>query len=104
MIDITDSPDITQWSEFVYNYAKKYGKVVNTDIFNANYENNFFDTILMFHVLEHLDDPVKTLKEIRRILKPNGKLIISTPDFDCAMARKYGNSGEIGKSPVRRIS
>ena len=37
------------------------------------------DEILMSHVLEHLEDPVRVMDECHRILKPGGKLTIITP-------------------------
>jgi len=41
---------------------------------------NYFDVITMWQVLEHLPYPLAALKEIHRILKPDGLLVISTPD------------------------
>ena len=38
-----------------------------------------FDLVIALDVLEHLDDDGAMVKEIRRILKPNGTVIISTP-------------------------
>ena len=38
-----------------------------------------FDVITMFHVLEHLTDPIGTLKELYDALVPGGKLIIEVP-------------------------
>jgi SAM-dependent methyltransferase len=38
-----------------------------------------FDTALLTQVIEYLEKPEKTIKEISRILKPKGVLIISTP-------------------------
>ena len=38
-----------------------------------------FDTIIIFNVLEHVYDINNALKEIKKILKPKGKIIISTP-------------------------
>jgi predicted SAM-dependent methyltransferase len=35
----------------------------------------------MSHVIEHLHRPKETLQKINRILKPGGKLIVSTPNF-----------------------
>lgn len=46
---------------------------------NIKYEDNSFDAITLFYVLEHLPDPLKTLHEIRRILKPNGLLLLRVP-------------------------
>ena len=37
------------------------------------------DTLFMFHSLEHLPSPRKTLKEIKRIIRPGGKIVIEVP-------------------------
>ena len=42
--------------------------------------NHYFDVIVSFETLEHLDHPEKFLKEIRRVLKPGGTIIISCPN------------------------
>ena len=45
------------------------------------FENNQFDLIEADHILEHLSNTLKTLKELHRILKSNGELIIKVPHF-----------------------
>lgn len=47
----------------------------------VNFPTEYFDVITMHDVLEHLIDPVATLKEVKRILKPGGKLIVDFPDY-----------------------
>jgi predicted SAM-dependent methyltransferase len=42
-------------------------------------KDNTYDEILMKMILEHLDDPIKTLKEIIRISKDKSKLIVIVP-------------------------
>jgi SAM-dependent methyltransferase len=42
-------------------------------------KDNQFDTVLALDYLEHIDDDDNILKEIHRILNPNGKVVISTP-------------------------
>jgi ubiquinone/menaquinone biosynthesis C-methylase UbiE len=44
------------------------------------FDNNSFDKILMSEVIEHLTDWQKGIEEAKRILKPGGKLIITTPN------------------------
>ena len=39
-----------------------------------------FDQVQMFHVLEHLHDPVAALTTLRSFLKPEGRLVICVPD------------------------
>lgn len=43
--------------------------------------NHKFDVVLATSVVEHLIDPQNTLKRVRNLLKPNGKLIVSTPNI-----------------------
>lgn len=46
-------------------------------LFEANFADNFFDVIRMSFVLEHLPNPKQTLIEIKRILRPHGRIYIS---------------------------
>lgn len=54
-------------------------------------ENNSFDVISMWHVLEHVPDLDKQIKELKRLLKPTGTLIIAVPNFKSFDAKHYGN-------------
>ncbi len=47
---------------------------------DAGYPSDHFDAVTMSHVIEHVHDPVALLKECRRVMKPGGSLIISTPN------------------------
>lgn len=40
-----------------------------------------YDEILMSHVMEHLDKPFEVMKQLHRMLKPGGTLIIEVPHF-----------------------
>lgn len=46
------------------------------------YDNNSFDLIYSFEVLEHVENPRKVLEEIYRILKPGAYAYISTCNYD----------------------
>jgi len=49
-----------------------------------------FDFIRFEHVLEHVPDPVATLKEARRILKPGGRIRLLVPNWDSLPAQWFG--------------
>jgi len=58
-------------------------KGINVSVCDINAENlpfpdNFFDCITFIDVIEHLVDPFHILKEIKRVLKKEGTLIIGT--------------------------
>jgi SAM-dependent methyltransferase len=65
---------------------------------DAQYEDEFFDIIILNHVLEHLSYPKTTLTEINRILKHEGELIISIPNvnsFEARHFKKYWSAWEL---------
>ncbi len=45
------------------------------DIFDLPFENECFDHVFVCFVLEHLHDPVRALKELKRVLKPQGTIM-----------------------------
>lgn len=77
------------------NEAKKERlNIVNGTLENAKYPDNFFDIITINHVLEHVNDPAGTIKEMFRILKRGGMLIIGVPSYSCPEAQIFGKDWE----------
>ena len=56
----------------------------------AQLEDRSFDVITMWHVLEHVPDLDHQIKELKRLLKPTGSLIIAVPNFKSFDAQHYG--------------
>ncbi len=52
---------------------------VKADICNLPFEDDSFDVILCNHVLEHIPDDAKAMKELYRVMKPNGWGIFQVP-------------------------
>ncbi|WP_299212932.1 class I SAM-dependent methyltransferase [uncultured Aquimarina sp.] len=55
----------------------------------ANLLSDCFDVITMWHVLEHVPDLPVQIKELKRLLKPGGHLIIAVPNFKSYDAHYY---------------
>lgn len=53
-------------------------------------ESNSFDVITMWHVLEHVPDLENQIKELKRLIKPTGTVIIAVPNFKSYDAEYYG--------------
>jgi len=56
------------------------------------FPNKKFDSIVAGELIEHLKNPEKFIKEANRILKKNGKLIITTPNKDSLMNKIFHNN------------
>jgi 2-polyprenyl-3-methyl-5-hydroxy-6-metoxy-1,4-benzoquinol methylase len=49
-----------------------------------------FDAVVMLHVIEHMPDPMASLRELRRLLRPGGLLVVETPRFDSLVFKLLG--------------
>lgn len=78
------------WARVV---AKKFPQRIFTGPLAENkFENNFFDVVCLTDVLEHLNNPQETLKEIGRILKPAGYLLVISPNSDSSTRKIFGKN------------
>ena len=55
-------------------------KITEGSIYELPYSDNYFDFISCSEVLEHLSDDAKGLSELKRVLKPTGKLVVTVPN------------------------
>ncbi len=77
--------------EFDEELSKQYNlRITRSTLHQAEYKNNFFDTITLNHVLEHVNNPSEMMLELNRILKPGGHLVIATPISDSLTFKIFG--------------
>src|SRR3989344_1102203 len=70
-------------SRFARNIATKVTKaeIMDIDIMDKKFDKKF-DAITMFHVFEHIKNPVNFLQRIKELLNKNGRLIIEVPNVE----------------------
>lgn len=56
-------------------------KLQKASIYELPYPDNTFDMIVSSEVMEHLSDDAKALKELKRVLKKNGSVLITVPNL-----------------------
>lgn len=67
-------------AKFGEGYRDVYpDKTINVDITDMNFTDNSFDVIFCSHVLEHVPEDLKAMKEFYRVLKPGGWAILQVP-------------------------
>ncbi len=66
------------------------GKGIKFSDSTQDLESHSFDVITMWHVLEHVPNLEIQIKELKRLVKPNGTIIIAVPNFKSYDANYYG--------------
>lgn len=68
---------------------KNYDLKISSNPKLSQYTNGKFDSITMWHVLEHISELDETISEAKRILKKDGKIIIAVPNHNSWDAKYY---------------
>jgi len=79
-------------SEFNIPVEKEYYR-------DGIYDEKFFDMVAMRHLLEHIEEPVKFLKSVYRIINDSGYLSVEVPDIKSSM-----KNGVIGNFSHQHVS
>jgi SAM-dependent methyltransferase len=61
--------------------ARGAGEVELAGLTDLSFENDAFDLVTCLDVIEHLDDDVAALTELRRVTKPAGCLVVTVPAY-----------------------
>lgn len=69
--------------------AKLYLHDVNDGL--QFFQNEFFDLVTMFDIIEHVKSPYNLLMEVRRVLKRGAKMVITTPNVNAIAKFLKGN-------------
>ena len=63
-------------------YKRTAPDIITLDATDFTFENNSFDIVIGNHMLEHIPDDAKAMKEFYRIVKPGGIAILQVPYSD----------------------
>lgn len=70
------------------------GRLTGSEIYGSIFDSNdqkTYDAITMWHVLEHVPQLDKTFMRIKKLLKPNGRIVIAVPNHASYDAQRYDN-------------
>ena len=88
--------------------AVEFCRQRGSDVFHGTLESYFpqwrqseepFDAVVMLDVIEHLADPAATLNLVREVLRPRGKVVITTGDWNSLLARCMGKHWRLMTPP-----
>lgn len=86
------------------NVAGKFNLPRNDEhLREGNFRQNLpklrFDAITMFQVIEHLKNPLPLLQTAKKLLKPNGVILITTPNNDSPLCKLFGSRWSVYNEP-----
>lgn len=76
------------------------GAFLNADAHHLSFPDEIFGGVIMTHAIGHVADPARVLGEIRRVLRPGGALVLTTPNR--LYVEVYRVFNERGLIPYRR--
>jgi SAM-dependent methyltransferase len=86
-----------------YLVTKEKGlEVYRGTLFEAKFPHGHFQTIVLNHVLEHVESPTALLQELKRILHPDGLLLVGVPNID-SFHFKAMKGNWVGLDPPRHL-
>ncbi len=68
------------------------------------FDDNSFDVVVSFQVIEHIKDDIQYLKEINRVLKPGGIALITTPNIKNSLSRNPWHEREYTAEGLTKIA
>lgn len=74
----------------ICNSLGLHHKVFCGDVTDQKFPSEYFDAVVMWHVIEHLYDPFKILRHVHKLLSADGKIVIGTPNVDGIEAKMFG--------------
>lgn len=68
-------------SGYAVEYAQKHRLPARlVDLEKAHFPPQSFDAVVAFQLIEHIPNPLKFMKEVNRVLKPGGLVLLATPN------------------------
>jgi SAM-dependent methyltransferase len=89
LVKLLNDSGLTAFGIDLYASASDDKRIFRTAIHNTPFPDNYFHAITGFHVLEHLRQPLESIRSALRLLKPRGIFIIEVPNIDSLQYRLF---------------
>ena len=92
-------------AEAIASAESRFGKyaaaLVEADLRELPFEDDSFDVIVSFETIEHIEEPQRALAELRRVLRPDGVLVVSSPNPEAYVGHNEHHVHEFRPAALR---
>uniref|UniRef100_UPI0040570CAF class I SAM-dependent methyltransferase n=1 Tax=Alistipes sp. TaxID=1872444 RepID=UPI0040570CAF len=67
------------------------------------FENCSFYSVVSYQVIEHIEEDINFVREVARVLRPNGKFVVSTPNAPMSLTRNPWHVREYNADELRNL-
>lgn len=78
------------WGIDIYSTELANNRLTNTTIEKCCFSDEFFDAITCIHVLEHINNPLKSIERALGLLKADGILVLEVPNIQSLGSKVFG--------------
>ncbi len=81
-----------------------HDSVVTGSGYELPFKDDSFDMVALFDVIEHIEDDIKVLQEVRRVLKPGGQVFVSVPAYQFLFSQNDRVAHHLRRYTSRRLN
>jgi 2-polyprenyl-3-methyl-5-hydroxy-6-metoxy-1,4-benzoquinol methylase len=86
----------TEFTDKAVEICKSKGITIHQGVLDpANYEPDFFDVLVSFEVIEHINNPVEEVANFAKVLRKGGAFYCTTPNFKSISKTILGNKWSV---------
>ena len=100
---VTFGMDVNHWAVRQSKSVVQKTQLQTASAQELPYQNGAFNVVIIKHIVEHLPDPEKAIREIGRVTEPGGTLILATPNLD-SLLKPWKGDRWIGYQDPTHIS
>jgi SAM-dependent methyltransferase len=82
----------TERTEFPMDNHSQDIHIYREKLEDIAFREGSFDVVIIWHVLEHVDNPIQIIQEAAQILQPGGMLVVAVPNFGSFQAGIFQES------------
>ena len=84
-------------------HARGHRRIITGSGYQLPFRDDSFDLVALFDVIEHIEDDLQVLREVRRVLRPGGRVFISVPAYQFLFSQNDRVAHHLRRYTARKL-